>query len=86
MSQYASWRVGAVAPLIVYPKNLGEFINVIKEAKERKIKFYLSGNGSNCLFVKLSETIIISTKKLNRIKFLGEGRIVVESGASLNLV
>jgi UDP-N-acetylmuramate dehydrogenase len=86
MSKYASWRVGAVTPLIVYPKNLDEFVTLIKEAKKRKIRFYLSGFGSNSLFVKLSKTIIISTKKLNKIKFLEDGEVIVESGASLSLV
>jgi len=86
MSKYASWQVGAVTPLIVYPKNLDEFVSLIKETKKRKIRFYLSGNGSNSLFVKLTETIIISTKKLNKIKFSQDGELIVECGASLGLV
>ncbi|NSW88565.1 UDP-N-acetylmuramate dehydrogenase [bacterium] len=86
MSKYASWRVGATTPFIIYPKNLKEFKLIILEAKKRKIKFYISGNGSNSLFVRLSKTIIISTKKLNKIKFGSDGKVTVEAGASLNLM
>jgi len=86
MSKYASWKVGAVTPLIIYPKSLKEFKLLIYEIKKRKFKFYISGNGSNSLFVKLSKTIIISTKKLNKIKFSTDGTVIAEAGTSLNLV
>ena len=36
--------------------------------------------------MKLSKTIIISTKKLNKIRFFSDGSLTAESGASLNLV
>ena len=86
MSDYVSWRVGAITPIIIYPNNLEQLKNLIKKIKSLKIKFYISGNGSNVLFVKLSKTIIISTKKLNKIRFFSDGSLTAESGASLNLV
>jgi len=86
MGDYVSWRVGATTPIIIYPSSLKQLSSLIQEIHSLKIKFYLSGNGSNILFVKLSETIIISTKKMNKIHFHSNGSLTAESGAALNLV
>ena len=86
MSEYASWTVGATTPLMIYPQSLEEFKVVIEEVKKRKIRFYISGNGSNTLFLKLSRTIVISTKRLNKITFSQDQEVTVECGTSLALV
>ena len=86
MSEYASWTVGATTPLMIYPQSLEELKVVIEEVKKRKIRFYISGNGSNTLFLKLSRTIVISTKRLNKITFSQDQEVTVECGTSLALV
>ena len=85
MSLYSSWRVGAETPLMLFPNNLSEFIEVISFLNKNSIKFFITGNASNSFFVKLTETVIVSTKKINELA-INNNEVVAECGCSLSFV
>ena len=85
MSLYSSWRVGAKTSLILFPNNLSEFIEVISFLNKNSIKFLITGNASNSFFVKLTQTVIVSTKKINELA-INNNEVVAECGCSLSFV
>lgn len=49
MSRYTTFRIGGPAEALVQPKTEEELISVVQFARERKIPWYVIGNGSNLL-------------------------------------
>lgn len=47
MAKHTTIRIGGEAKCLVLPTEIKEIINVIKYAKENKIKYYVIGNGSD---------------------------------------
>ncbi len=68
ISNYTTYRVGGKARAICYPKGEQELIELVKLLKERKIKYFTLGNGSNVLFSDdLYDGIIIKLDNFNKI-------------------
>lgn len=83
LSELSSFRIGGIAALVAFPKSQEELIKVISEAKKRKVKFEIVGNGSNILFSDNGyDGVIIVTKKITFIEVANE-YIVVSCGNKL---
>ena len=78
IAPYVSIRVGGVASLIVFPDTVEKFCDIISYV-HGKIKYYVLGNGTNCYFSEYFDGIIISTKRLNKLKIYILTVITVEN-------
>ncbi len=84
MKNLTSIKIGANAKFVVYPENFEQVKSLILFCKEEKLLYYFLGNGSN-IIAKDEDFlgILISSKKLNKIKILNNNKIYCESGVSL---
>ena len=92
MSSKTSFKIGGAAELMLFPASPGQLSDCIRlclehsEATEpRRRRPFILGNGSN-LLVKDSglDGVVISTEKLQRLKYMGDGRIYCEAGVKLS--
>lgn len=84
ISNYTTYKVGGKARAIIYPKNKEELCELIKLFKERKIKYFILGNGSNVLFSdNLYDGFIIKLDYFNNIEYMSNNVIKVGAGVSL---
>lgn len=68
LKKYNTFRVGGIASILLEPKNVDMFIDMINICKLNKYNFKIIGNGSNILFQdKVYEEIIITTKKMKSL-------------------
>ena len=68
LSNYTTYRVGGKVRAIIYPKGEEELIKLVTLLKERNIKYFVLGNGSNVLFSDLLyDGIIIKLDYFNKI-------------------
>lgn len=86
MKKYTSFKVGGAVDLLVKPETYEEVSKVIGLCEERKIPYYIIGNGSN-LLVKDGGVrgVAIKLSKLNGVTINGE-EIIVQSGAAIGEV
>ena len=83
ISKYTTYKVGGIAKVLVYPKNIKKLISLIKFIDKEKIKYKILGNGSNTLFSsKTYDGVIIKLDELNEIEVFGT-KIKAGAGASL---
>ena len=83
ISNYTTYKVGGKVRAIVYPKGEEELISLVTLLKERKIKYFVLGNGSNVLFSdNIYDGIIIKLDNFNKIS-IQDDIIEVESGYHL---
>ena len=83
LDKYTTYKVGGIASLIVYPKNIEKLICLLKIIRENNIKYKILGNGSNLLFSdKKFEGILIKLSEFDSIEIV-DNRIKVEAGYSL---
>lgn len=84
ISNYTTYRVGGKIRAICYPKGEEELIELVKLLKERKIKYFVLGNGSNVLFSdKVYDGIIIKLDNFNKISIKDN---IIEVGAGYPLI
>jgi len=84
ISNYTTYKVGGKVRAIVYPKTKEDLCNLIKFLKEKKVKYFTLGNGSNVLFSdNLYDGIIIKLDYFNNISYDGE---YVNVGAGVGLI
>lgn len=68
-SNYTTYKVGGKVRAICYPKGEEELVKLVSLLKERGIKYFVLGNGSNVLFSdKIYDGIIIKLDNFNKIK------------------
>ena len=80
---YTTYRVGGKVRAICYPKGEEELIELVKLLKDKKIKYFTLGNGSNVLFSdKLYDGIIIKLDNFNKIS-INDNIIKVGAGYPL---
>ncbi len=83
ISNYTTYRVGGKVRAICYPKGEDELITLVKLLKEKNIKYFVLGNGSNVLFSdELYDGIIIKLDNFNKINIDGN-KITVGAGYPL---
>lgn len=84
ISNYTTYKVGGKVRAIVYPKGKNELCELIKFLKEKHVKYFVLGNGSNVLFSdNLYDGIIIKLDCFNTIEYKDDNIIKVGAGVSL---
>lgn len=84
ISNYTTYRVGGKVRAICYPKGLEELKKLIILLNERKIKYFVLGNGSNVLFSdNLYDGIIIKLDNFNNCEIKDN---TIEVGAGYQLI
>lgn len=84
ISNYTTYKVGGKVRAIVYPKGEEELIELVKLLKERKIKYFTLGNGSNVLFSDdIYDGVIIKLDNFNKMNVDGN---TIQVGAGYPLV
>lgn len=83
MKKYTSFRVGGAVDLLVKPETYEEVVKIISLCEERKVPYYIIGNGSN-LLVKDGglRGVAIKLSKLNGVT-INDEEIIVQSGAAI---
>lgn len=83
LKEYTTYKVGGVAKVLIYPKDVDSLVKLIKKLKASSVKYMVLGNGSNVLFSDNTyEGVIIKLDELNHIEFKGN-KVVCGAGASL---
>lgn len=83
LKEYTTYKIGGIAKVIIFPKNIDCLVTLIKKLKATKTKYMILGNGSNVLFSdSVYEGVIIKLDELNSIEFKGN-KVVCGAGASL---
>ncbi len=83
LANFTSYKVGGVAKLIVYPKDVKKLIILLKYIRINNIKYKVLGNGSNTLFSsKPYDGVIIKLDEFNEIEIIGN-KIKVGAGYKL---
>ena len=84
ISNYTTYRVGGKVRAICFPNTEEDLITLVKLLKERKIKYFVLGNGSNVLFSdNMYDGIIIKLDNFNKIAIKDN---IIEVGAGYPLV
>ena len=84
ISNYTTYRVGGKARAICYPKGEEELIKLVSLLKEKGIKYFVLGNGSNVLFSdNMYDGIIIKLDNFNKISIDGN---IITVGAGYPLI
>ena len=84
ISNYTTYRVGGKARAVCFPKGEEELVELVKLLKERHIKYFVLGNGSNVLFSdELYDGIIIKLDNFNKIQIKDN---IIEVGAGYQLI
>lgn len=84
ISKYTTYRVGGIAKVLVYPKNIEKLITVMEIINKYNVKYFILGNGSNVLFSdNIYDGIIIKLDKFDDIEFDDN---IVHVGAGYSLI
>ena len=84
LAKHTTYKVGGNAKVFVYPKNREKLVLLLKELKEKNIKYKILGNGSNTLFSdKEFNGVIINLDMFNKITYY---RNLVKAEAGVNLI
>ena len=84
ISNYTTYKVGGKVRAICYPKGEDELVELVGLLKEKKIKYFTLGNGSNVLFSDdLYDGIIIKLDNFNKISIDNN---TIEVGAGYPLI
>lgn len=83
LSKYTTYKVGGVATVMVSPKNEEKLIILLKELKNKNIKYKVLGYGSNVIFSdKQFNGVIIKLDEFNKVE-IDDTIITVGAGVSL---
>ena len=84
LKKYTTYRVGGIARIIVYPKDIDSLVRLIRILRNNSIDYKILGNGSNLLFSdKPYDKVLIKLSEFDWIEFLGKNKIRVGAGFSL---
>ena len=84
LAKHTTYKVGGNAKLFVYPKNREKLVLLLKELKNKKIKYKILGNGSNTLFSDREyDGVIIKLDSFDKITYF---RNLVKAEAGVNLI
>jgi len=83
MKNYTTYKIGGNVRLMVYPKNEEKLIELIKVAREYKVKYKVVGGGSNVIFSDaIYDGIIIKLDNFNNLD-IDDTVVTVGAGYSL---
>lgn len=81
---YTSYKVGGIARLILYPKNVDKLILILNFLNKNNINYKVLGNGSNVIFSDdLYDGVII---KLDEFDQVYVNDTIIKAGAGVSLV
>ena len=84
LSKNTTYKVGGVAKVFVWPKNIEKLALLMKYIKEKKIKYKVLGLGSNVIFSDdVFDGVIIKLDEFNKVEIHDT---VITVGAGVNLV
>ena len=93
MKDYTSFKIGGFADLIAYPLDQEDLLVLLDEIKQKRLNFFILGNGTNLLVRDGGyQGVLISLKHLNKIRIFEESKSInnessilsVEAGANLS--
>lgn len=79
LKKLTTYRLTGKVLFVAYPENIDELIKLIKELKNKNIKYKVIGGGSNLIFKGDYNGYLIKLDKFNNLK-IDKNKIVVESG------
>lgn len=83
MSKHTSFKIGGPADLFLIPANIRDFIELVTLIRERKIPYFILGNGSNILVSdKGIRSAVIDTTSLTGMQLEGTS-VKVDCGTEL---
>lgn len=83
LKKCTTYKVGGIAKLIVFPKNIDKLIELLELLKKESINYKILGNGSNLIFSdKVFEDVLIKLNELNNVT-INDTCIKAEAGHSL---
>lgn len=83
LSKYTTYKVGGIASIMVSPKDEEKLIILLKELKEKDIRYKVLGYGSNVIFSDESfDGVIIKLDEFDKIE-INDTVITVGAGVSL---
>lgn len=85
MSKHTSFKVGGKAKYFIIATTIEDIISVLKISKEKDIKLFVLGNGSNVLFKDEEYNGMVLQIKLDDIH-IEKNKIVVEAGVKNAIV
>lgn len=83
LKKYTTYRLNEKALCIAIPTDITNLIKLIKFLKTNEIKYKILGNGSNVIFVKNYDGVLIKLDELNNLKIEDN---LVKVGAGYNLI
>lgn len=83
LKNYNTFQIGGMASFIIFPKTVCDVQNLIYFLKEKNIKYFVLGNGSNVIFSdQLFDGVIVNLKKMDAIIYQGT-QVICESGVMM---
>lgn len=82
LAPFSTFKIGGVAEYFVRVKNQNEIIEAINWAREKKLPFFILGNGSNVLFSDKGFNGLIIKLQNNKFKIKNE-EIIAQAGCQL---
>src|SRR5574344_2556934 len=82
LKKFTTYQLNETALALVYPDSIDNLVKLLKYLKDKEVKYKIIGNGSNLIFRKHYDGILINLTDLNNIS-VNENVIKVESGYSL---
>jgi len=83
LSKHSTFRIGGPARFFVEAASIEDLKEALQFAKEKKLKLFFLGKGSNLLFSDIGFNGLVIKPAFSRIEVHGD-RIVAEAGASLH--
>ena len=82
LSEYTTYKLEGKGTCLVSPDDINGLIKLLKFLKNKNIKYKIIGNGSNLIFNKTYDGVLIKLDSFQNLEIVGN-RVVVGSGYSL---
>ena len=82
LKKYTTYKLQEEAKGLVYPKDTESLIKLLKFLNDNDIKYKIIGNGSNLIFTKYYDGILIKLDEFNNLK-IEDNLVTVGAGYSL---
>lgn len=84
LSNYTTYKVGGIARIIVYPKNVKKLVLLLNKLNDESVKYKVLGYGSNLVFSdKPYEGVIIKLDSFDKVKI---DDTIITAGAGVSLI
>lgn len=82
LEKYTSYHLKEKTRMLVFPSNVDDLIKLLKFLKEKKYKYKIIGGGSNLIFEKDYDGVLINLSNLDKLE-IKDTHIEVEAGYNL---